>query len=105
MQHIPPQGATLTQAPPPGAETFTLEVPIFYAGVTYETITLRRPKMKDLRILTALGDKDPIGAQAKFLATLVVGNMDPKAIEELDLVDSRKLNGWANSFTSGTGEN
>ena len=99
-----PQNVQLTQAPPLGSETFQLEYPIHYAGATYETLTLRRPKIKDLKILAALGDKDPIGAQAKLLATLVIGNMDPKAIEELDLADSRKINGWVNSFTSGTGE-
>jgi Phage tail assembly chaperone proteins, E, or 41 or 14 len=74
----------------------TLSIPVTHQGTKYTTLSLRRPKLKDSRLLVD-ADKDPIGAQANYFGQLA--EVPPGLIEELDTADFKQLQGWVKSFT------
>jgi hypothetical protein len=77
-----------------------LEVPVTHQGTTYTKLSLRRPKVKDTRLLASKADKDPIGANNDFIASLA--EVPPAVIDELDLVDMGKISDWVDGFTKRT---
>jgi Phage tail assembly chaperone proteins, E, or 41 or 14 len=77
--------------------TLTLKFPVTFQGIPYATISLRRPKLKDSRLLVD-AEKDPVGSQARFFGQLA--EVPPGVIEELDAADFKELQGWVASFTS-----
>jgi hypothetical protein len=74
----------------------TLIFPVTVQGTKYTTLALRRPKLKDTRLLMD-AEKDPVGAQAKFFANLA--EVPPAVIEDLDIEDFNGIKAWAESFT------
>jgi hypothetical protein len=88
----------MTKANPDVApKVFSLVAPFDHGGVKYDKLTLRRPKLKDTRILSDKAEADPVGAMAEFIAQL--SQVPPGAIEELDLDDFSKIKEWVSGFT------
>jgi len=79
--------------------TFDLQFPVSFQGTTYTRITMRRPKVKDTRLLVAKAENDAIGAQSDFLAQLA--QVPPGVFEELDLEDAATINRWVEGFMKG----
>ena len=77
---------------------FKLQFPVTYQGTSYSALKLRRPKVKDTRLLIEKSETDPLGAQCDFIAQLA--EVPPGVIEELDLQDMTKIRGWVEVFTA-----
>jgi hypothetical protein len=78
-------------------KTFTLAYPVVFKGQTYLEIPMRRPKIRDLRIVSGpSATLDPIGAQNKFLGALA--ELPEGVFEELDLEDAEQFTEYADSF-------
>ena len=83
----------------PTKQSFNLKFPVEVQSTKYTTLTLRRPKVKDTRLLIEKADKDPLGAQLDFMAQLA--QVPPQVFEELDLEDMSVIRKWVESFTKG----
>lgn len=69
-----------------GTETIQLDYPFTFEGVEYTELTLRRPKLRDIKKSeTAKGN---MNKGTKMLADLA--EMDPRAIDEMDMEDFKK---------------
>jgi uncharacterized protein (DUF885 family) len=64
-------------------ETVTLEYPFEFNGETYTELTIRRPKLRDLKKSESV--KGNMAKGTMMLADLA--EIDPKAIEEMDMED------------------
>lgn len=64
-------------------ETLTLEYPFDFKGEDFSELTIRRPKMRDLK--KAEGIKDELKKSVSMLANLA--EIAPEAIDEMDPVD------------------
>lgn len=69
------------------SETIKLEFPFEHDGTLYEEITLRRPKVRDLK--AAQKHKDSFIQSVMMLANLT--ELPPEVIEELDSADFQLL--------------
>jgi hypothetical protein len=67
-------------------ETYTLEYPFKYKEVQYETLDIRRPKMRDLKKFDKI--KDPMSKGLMMLADLA--EISPDVVEEMDPIDFNK---------------
>lgn len=65
------------------SETMTLEHPFEYGGETYSELTIRRPKMRDLKKFE--GIKDKFIRAITMLADLA--EIAPDAVDEMDPID------------------
>jgi hypothetical protein len=77
-------------------ETFALKYPFEYRGTTYDSIRVRRPKVRDLRMFVKDIDKDPINAMEKVIGNLA--ELDDKVIAELDIEDFGPIKAWFEAF-------
>ena len=77
--------------------TFTLATPVTVGGTEYTTLEARTPKGKDLRLLVN-ADKDPIGAQSKFLAS--VCGVPHFVFEDMEVPDLKQFQKWMKDFLS-----
>jgi hypothetical protein len=64
-------------------ETCTLEYPFEHKGVQYDTLTIRRPKLRDLKKFEAI--KDRMKKSITMLSDLA--EIAPDAVEEMDPLD------------------
>lgn len=67
----------------PNTEDYTLEYPFDHKGETYETLTIRRPKMRDLKKFETI--KDQMKKGMTMLSDLA--EIAPDVVEEMDPVD------------------
>lgn len=81
---------------PSGSITVALKYPVKAKGLEVNKITLRRPKVKDTRILEGSGDGD-LDASNKFMAQL--SGLPPEVFDELDLADMKALQKVVEAFT------
>lgn len=79
------------------SRTFTLTIPVDWNGQKITSLKIRRPKVKDTRLLLSDMDTDPIGGQSKYFASLA--GQPAMVIEELDLADMKMIREWVESFT------
>ncbi|WP_163833294.1 phage tail assembly protein [Spartinivicinus ruber] len=75
--------------------TVNLEYPIQCEGVTVDSITLRRPKARDLKIMETTKGGD-ISKSITLIAHLA--EISPKAVEDLDAADFQKVSEVVASF-------
>ena len=68
-------------------DTIELQYPFEYKGERFTELTVRRPKMRDLK--KAQGIKDELEKSMRMMADLT--EVDPKVIDELDPVDFATL--------------
>lgn len=74
-----------------------LKFPVIISGETVETLTLRRPKVRDM----LAGDKQGGSDADKEIRTFAnLCEVSPKVIEELDLIDYRQLQEGYQGFLS-----
>lgn len=76
-------------------ETLTLQYPIQSEGTTLDTLTLRRPKARDLKLMETTKGGD-IQKSVMLIANLAA--ISPKAVEDLDAADFQKVNEVVASF-------
>lgn len=77
--------------------TITLSEPVEYNGETIEQLTMRKPKVRDLKLLpSGLNDQD---REITLLANLC--DQSPEALEELTLGDYADLQQIYQSLTAG----
>lgn len=70
----------------PKSTKHTLAVPIQHDGREIGEVSLRRPKVKDLRAINAAGkDGDELDQSTVMIATL--SGLPPEAVDELDTED------------------
>lgn len=67
--------------------TVQLEYPFDFKGERISEVTLRRPKMRDIKRTQSL--KDDLDKSMRTISDL--GELDPKAVEELDPIDFGRL--------------
>jgi len=79
------------------AKTFELKHPFEHKGASYERITLREPKVRDLKSFLRNMDKgDSIAAFEKVIADL--SELDEKIITELHIKDFVPIKTWFEDF-------
>lgn len=69
------------------SETVRLEYPFEFKGEHISEVTLRRPKMRDIKKSQTF--KDDLDKSLRMIADLA--ELDPKAVEELDPIDFGRL--------------
>lgn len=69
-------------------EVIALEYPVAASGVTVDRLTMRRPQVRDLLIARKAGS-DEVAQEIRLFANLC--EVEPNAIESLDLSDYGKL--------------
>jgi len=77
-------------------ETIELIQPFDYMGEQVTELTLRRPKMKDLRRIGAAKGTD---ADRAALMIQILSGLSPKAVDEIDGVDIDKISKVIDSFS------
>ena len=82
--------------PTSGPKIFKLTEPFEYRGVRYESMTARRPKVKDLRKFLKDVDRDAIQAMENCLAGLCM--LDEPIMAELGIEDFSIMKKWFESF-------
>lgn len=83
---------------PDGKATFVLDYPINAKGWSGDKLVARRPKMKDMRLLTGpKAEVDAIQAQNTFLAQIC--EVPPIVFDEMDTTDYRKFAKYIELFT------
>ena len=71
---------------------FTLDYPVARVGLpALTTLSLRRPKVRDLRALQSGAGSDA-DRSLRMIANLA--EVEPDVIDELDPVDMAKINAW-----------
>lgn len=68
-------------------KSITLAYPVTASGVQISTISMRRPKVRDL-LIARKGGSDEVAQEIRLFANLC--DVEPGAIEELDLADYSK---------------
>lgn len=63
--------------------------PVTASGVKIDRLTVRRPKVRDLLVARKTGGGDEVAQEIRLFANLC--EVEPDAIEELDLADYSKL--------------
>ena len=76
------------------SETIELEYPFEYKGEQVTEITIRRPKMRDMK--KAQKHKDDMEKSINMIADLA--EVEPKMIEELDTEDFGKVSAKVGEF-------
>lgn len=66
-------------------ERFTLKHPVDVEGETVETVSLRRPKVRDMRAIEEAKDEGEIGQTIALIAAIT--GLKPEIIEEFDAED------------------
>ena len=69
--------------------TVRLDYPATFDGVTRDSITLRRPKVRDQRAAQKLYPEDPAGQELALFAALA--EVAPNDLEDMDLGDYNRL--------------
>ncbi|MCA1776036.1 MAG: phage tail assembly protein [Loktanella sp.] len=78
------------------AERITLAHPFEIGGETVETVSLRRPKVKDLRAIDEAGDGDEFKQAITMIA--VLSDMTPEMVDEIDTEDFTMLSDRVRDF-------
>lgn len=81
--------------------TVELVVPIEVDGAMVTEVTLRRPKVRDMRRLFRNGDD--IGYSEIMELAQDLGELSPEAVDELDALDSQRIGEIVNEFLSAAG--
>lgn len=76
-------------------EKVKLTYPVEVCGVKTDTLTMRRPKVRD-ELAVANGGGTNAERELKLFANLC--EVDPSALEDLDMADYRKLQGVYKAF-------
>lgn len=84
---------------PDGTVTVTLLEPIPFGKDSISEITLRRPKLKDLRRAEEISKGERLARMAAMIQLLSHPNQAPKIIDELDSMDANVL-GLVSAFLS-----
>lgn len=79
------------------AVSVTLKQPVTVDGQTYSTLSLRRPKVRDMLVSDKIGGSDA-EKEIRIFANLC--EMAPAVIEELDLADYQALQKAYQGFLS-----
>lgn len=75
-----------------------LKYPFKHAGMELTEITLRRPKVKDYLTAKKVGGNDDSEAEIALFASLT--GVEPNVLEELDMLDYKKLQEVYQGFLS-----
>lgn len=78
------------------AITFELKKPFEYKGAKYDTVSARRPKVKDVRNFIKNMERDSSTAVEKALVDLT--ELDDAVIAEIDIEDYAPMKKWFESF-------
>ena len=79
------------------ATTFELKFPYEHRGATYDKITVRDPKVKDLRNFLRNTEKgDTVNAFEKVIGDLA--ELDEKVIAEMHIKDFVPIKAWFEDF-------
>ena len=78
------------------ATVFDLKFPFEHKGATYEKITLRDPKVRDLRTFLRNMERDAVQAFEKVIADL--SEIDEKIIQEMHILDFLPMKAWFEAF-------
>ncbi|MBJ7543275.1 phage tail assembly protein [Rhodomicrobium udaipurense] len=88
-------------------QKFTLEFPVKVGGKAFNLLTLRRPKVRDVRDVERVRQADGDFAAGIALAAVVTG-LPVDAVEDMDAADFMKLSeavaGFMPRATPATGE-
>lgn len=76
-------------------KTFTLEFPVSFRGETVTSLTLRRPKGREIRAMQN-GKGSAIDRSFEMMATLAEREVD--LIDDLDAADIKKIDAWLNEI-------
>ena len=76
-------------------KSITIEYPVTASGVQISTLSMRRPKVRDL-LLARKGTPDEVAQEIRLFANLC--DVEPDAIEALDLYDYGQLQGAYEGF-------
>lgn len=82
------------------SEVIKLEYPIEVDGIETDTLHLRRPKVRDIKLMDA--HKGDVNKSIHFLAALC--GVAPAAIEELDSLDFERVSKKVEGFTKSDGK-
>lgn len=80
-------------------ETITLQYPVEVDGVATDTLTIRRPKVRDIKMMDQ--HKGEIEKSIHFIAALC--EIPPASVEELDADDFGKLSEKVGGFMPSVG--
>ena len=80
----------------PGEEVVTLSYPVDYKAELREDITIRRPKMADIKKISANKGSD---AEKAALMIQVLSGWAPQAVDLLDTADIDKISKVIDSFS------
>lgn len=80
-------------------ETIKLDYPIEVDGIQTDTLHLRRPKVRDIKLMDA--HKGEVDKSIHFLAALC--SVPPSSIEDLDTADFERLSKKVEGFTASAG--
>lgn len=78
--------------------TVPLDFPTKFDGIERDRLTLRRPKVRDLRAAQKVGAGDPDGVELALFATLA--EVAPNDLEDMDLADYHGLQDAYGRFRS-----
>ena len=67
--------------------TITLKFPIKTPAGTVSELTLRRPKVRDMKLAQQQYPNDSAGSELALLAAITEQKLTPEDLEELDLAD------------------
>lgn len=90
-QAAKPQSGGKPSTSKPENHVMDLQVPVDFAGMHYDKLTIRRLKAKDFRVVDSL-NREGGGPNANAIAmSALVCNVDEGVIDELDAVDYIQL--------------
>jgi hypothetical protein len=77
------------------AKTFDLDYPVNFQGETIKSLTLRRPKGREIRAMQS-GKGSNIERSFEMMGSLAERPSD--LFDEMDAADIRKIDGWLNEI-------
>lgn len=76
-------------------KTFTLDYPVSFGGETITSLTLRRPKGREIRAMNN-GKGSNIDRSFEMMANLAERPID--LFDEIDAADIKKMDAWLNEI-------
>ena len=80
------------------SETIKLAHPVKVDGVEIDSITIRRPIVKDLIIAARAKNTNEVDQASRLVS--ILSELSPKTIESLDVADFTKIDAKVESFFS-----
>lgn len=75
-------------------KAFTLATPVEFGGTTYKSVSLRRPKGREVRALRNRAPTPGIGGDLTFEMMASLAEIEEGVFDEMDAADVRKIEKW-----------